>query len=94
MFSLDVAAPIDKSQMIGPSGAYSIEYDRSLRDPEGFWTKEAEKLHWFKKPETILKYNEQHPLLYKWFPDGLFTLIRAIIVFMCMSKQDEATTML
>ena len=45
-------------------------YKRSI-DPdtrEDFWREEAEKVHWFKKPETIL--DSSNAPLYRWYSDG------------------------
>jgi propionyl-CoA synthetase len=58
--------------MRGPHGVYHTEYKRSLADPEAFWASQADKLHWFAKPTTVLKQHPTQPLLYQWFPDGLF----------------------
>ncbi|MCA9730834.1 MAG: acetate--CoA ligase [Deferribacteres bacterium] len=37
--------------------AYTKRYNESIADPEGFWAKEAERLHWFKKWETVREYD-------------------------------------
>ena len=46
-------------------------YARSLRDPDGFWGKEAERLDWI-KPFTKVKNVSWDPdnLHIKWFEDG------------------------
>jgi acetyl-CoA synthetase len=36
-------------------------------DPEGFWARMAEELHWFKKWDTVLKWNPPHA---EWFGGG------------------------
>src|SRR2546423_13906056 len=36
-------------------------------DPEGFWAKQAERLHWFKKWNKVLEWNEPFA---KWFVGG------------------------
>ncbi len=36
-------------------------------DPEGFWARMAEELHWFKKWDTVLKWNPPHA---EWFVGG------------------------
>src|SRR5688572_8692532 len=36
-------------------------------DPEGFWARMAEKLHWFKKWDTVLNWNPPHA---EWFAGG------------------------
>ena len=34
--------------------SYRTEYDHSMKDPAGFWRKQAEALEWFKFPQQIL----------------------------------------
>ena len=48
----------------------------SLSDPESFWKRHAEQLHWHREPSAVLrKYTKQlksgvtHPS-WTWFPDG------------------------
>lgn len=47
------------------------EYEKivadAAKDPEGFWAKQAEDLHWFKKWDTVLEWKEPHA---KWFVGG------------------------
>lgn len=33
------------------------------------WMREADAIHWFRKPETLL--DDSHPPFYRWYPDGL-----------------------
>ena len=52
---------------------YQAEYDRSMRDPEGFWGDAAEALHWDRRWERVLddsKVTPQAPF-YHWFSGGL-----------------------
>ena len=42
-------------------------YEEALRDPEGFWAKLAEELHWFKKWDKVLEWD---PPYAKWFEGG------------------------
>jgi len=51
-------------------------YASSIKDPEAFWTHQAEQLHWHKKPSRALqrstkklKSGVEHPH-WTWFPDG------------------------
>jgi len=67
-FSTSVSSTHDVS---GRHGHYPTEYERSLKDPEQFWSDAARKLTWFKEPETILSQSESNPNLFSWFPDGL-----------------------
>ena len=46
---------------------YEKLYAEAAADPEGFWAKQAEELHWFKKWDTVLEWNEPHA---KWFEGG------------------------
>jgi len=46
---------------------YEKIYAASVENPEAFWAEQAENLHWFKKWETILEWNEPHA---KWFTGG------------------------
>jgi propionyl-CoA synthetase len=49
-------------------GAYQDAYDRSLRDPEGFWGDAAEQIEWTRAPARVL--DADHPPFYRWFPGG------------------------
>jgi len=46
---------------------YEQIYAKAAEDPEEFWASVAENLHWFKKWDTILKWNEPHA---EWFVGG------------------------
>ena len=59
-----------------PSHTQDEAQAHSLRDPEGFWSHQADQLHWHKKPSRALKNSireladgVQHPA-YSWFPGG------------------------
>ena len=43
----------------------------SLRDPEGFWGKQADAITWDKKPDKIL---DRGDLIDTWFPGGKLNL--------------------
>ncbi|AGZ43806.1 propionyl-CoA synthetase [Actinoplanes friuliensis] len=47
-------------------GDYRQAYDRSLRDPEGFWREAAEAIDWDVPPGRIL--DDSDAPLYRWFP--------------------------
>jgi acyl-coenzyme A synthetase/AMP-(fatty) acid ligase len=46
--------------------SYAAEYERSLRDPEGFWKEQALRLPWLKPPEKVLEQDAGGIL--RWFP--------------------------
>ena len=43
-------------------------FDRSLKDPEGFWGEAAEAVHWYRKWDRVLD-DSQAPF-YRWFSGG------------------------
>jgi len=46
---------------------YELLYAEAAADPQAFWAKQAEELHWFRKWDTILEWNEPFA---KWFVGG------------------------
>jgi acetyl-CoA synthetase len=50
---------------------YERIYRESIEQPETFWARIAEELHWFKKWEKVLEWN--HPWA-KWFVGGQINL--------------------
>jgi acetyl-CoA synthetase len=48
---------------------YRELYQRSLRDPDGFWGELAEHLDWYKKWDKVLEYDFDKPEI-KWFIGG------------------------
>ena len=47
------------------AGTFDEQYRKSLADPEGFWGKAAEAIHWERPPERIL--DASTPPFYRWF---------------------------
>ncbi len=43
-------------------------YAEAARDPQAWWAKQAEELHWFKRWDTLL--DDTNPPFYKWFVGG------------------------
>ncbi len=48
---------------------YRDVYERSLRDPEGFWSEAAELIDWVRPPEITL--DDSAAPLYRWFTGGV-----------------------
>ncbi len=48
---------------------YQDIYQRSIKDPQSFWSEVAENIFWYKKPSKIL--NSSNPPFYKWYEDGV-----------------------
>jgi len=52
---------------------YKAMYDRSINDPEGFWSEIAETFYWEKKWDKVWDYNytlSKGPINIKWFEGG------------------------
>jgi acetyl-CoA synthetase len=52
-------------------GEYRGLYEASVRDPEGFWARQAETLRWSKKWDRVLEWN---PPFAKWFSGGTLNI--------------------
>ena len=50
------------------TGALQTLFDRSLKDPVGFWGEAAEAVHWYKRWEKVL--DDSRPPFYRWFAGG------------------------
>jgi len=50
-----------------PVKRYFDIYERSLRDPEGFWAEEARRLEWFRTWDKVLEWS---PPFARWFVGG------------------------
>ncbi len=60
---------------------YREMYDRSVKDPEGFWAEMAETyLHWEKKWDTVLEYEFDTPRV-EWFKGG-----RTNVAYNCLDR--------
>jgi acetyl-CoA synthetase len=52
---------------------YKEMYDRSIKDPEGFWAEIAEEFTWFKKWDKVVDYNydrRQGKIFIEWFKNA------------------------
>jgi len=45
---------------------YRALYERSLRDPSGFWAEQAEAIEWTRRWDRVL--DDSRPPFYRWFP--------------------------
>src|SRR5205823_7348628 len=50
------------------TGSLQAAFDRSLKDPAGFWGEAAEAVHWYKKWDKVLDDSRQP--FYRWFVGG------------------------
>jgi acetyl-CoA synthetase len=49
---------------------YREMYERSIKDPEGFWAEIAESFHWEKKWDKVLTWNFDKDVKIEWFKGG------------------------
>jgi len=64
---------IKKNAYITSEEQYKEMWERSIKDPDGFWLEQAETLDWFKKPTKGLKYTwdtKARKIEHTWFEDG------------------------
>lgn len=62
---------------------YQETYQNSIKDPEGFWKKQAESFHWFKAFDQVLKWDFKGPDI-KWFTGG-----QTNITYNCLDRHIE-----
>ncbi|MEO8071783.1 MAG: acetate--CoA ligase [Acidobacteriota bacterium] len=62
---------------------YEQIYDQAAKNPEEFWASAAESLHWFKKWDTVLEWNEPFA---KWFVGGTLN-----IAYNCLDRHLETS---
>ena len=64
---------------------YLRMYDRSIRDPEGFWAEQAEaQVDWFEKWDTVLEW-DFHTAHVKWFAGGKLN-----VSYNCLDRHVQA----
>ena len=59
--------------LIGSMKKYQEKYQRSIEDPDGFWTEEAEQFIWFKKWDNVREFNydvRKGNIFIEWFKGG------------------------
>ena len=56
---------------------YFQEYQKSIANPEDFWSKEANNFYWRKKWDRTLEWNFKEPNI-KWFLNGKLNLTESI----------------
>ena len=64
----DIPPSFQKNAFID-NETYLKMYQESLDNPDGFWAKQAERLHWFKKWDQVCRY-DYHKAEIAWFIGG------------------------
>ena len=52
---------------------YDSTYQRSLKNPQGFWAERAEQLEWYQPWDQVL--DDSNPPFYKWFVGGKTNIV-------------------
>ena len=64
--------------------AYKKKYDKSVKNPDGFWAEQAERLDWIKKWDTVSNNNFTEAKI-KWFEGGKLN-----VSYNCLDRHIEA----
>src|SRR5262245_40748693 len=60
-----------KSRAFIKASDYQAMYERSIKDPNGFWAEQANRIHWYKAPTKIKNTNYSGNVSIKWYEDGV-----------------------
>lgn len=68
--------PADFAQLSNLTPAqYAEAYERSIADPEGFWSEQAKRLDWIKPPTQIKDVSwDKDDLHVRWYADGILNV--------------------
>jgi len=67
------SAEVQKRAHVKSFDQYKAMWERSLKDPAGFWLEQAKTLSWFKNPTKALEYDwntKGRKIQHTWFEDG------------------------
>ena len=71
------------------SGNYESVYQSALQDPEGFWARAAEEIHWYKKWDRVL--DDTDAPYYRWYTGGeVNTCYNAVDLHVENGRGDQA----
>ncbi|MFC0444356.1 acetate--CoA ligase [Pseudidiomarina halophila] len=71
---------------------YPHEYESSLQQPESFWLKQAQQLHWFSEPKQGLQRNENGTA--DWFVDGELNMAFCALDYHVDNGRGEQTALI
>lgn len=66
-------ASVQSNAYINDEKKYAEMWEKSIKDPDGFWLEQINTLTWFKKPTKSLEYNwetKKRKIEHTWFADG------------------------
>ena len=62
-----------KSRALIDDAKYKDMYARSVKDPDGFWAEQAERIDWVRRPTRIAGWSYD-PVEIRWYEDGILNL--------------------
>jgi acetyl-CoA synthetase len=72
------------------SARYAAMYERSIKDPDGFWAAEGKRIDWFKPFAKVKNTSfDPHQVSIKWFEDGLTNVAHNCIDRHLASRGDQ-----
>jgi acetyl-CoA synthetase len=66
----ETSLPFDDK--VYPGKKLKDEWEKSLKNPEEFWTEKAKAIDWFRTWDKVL--DDSNPPFYKWFPGGILNI--------------------
>ncbi len=78
------ASDFSQNAHIKSLNQYRDMYQKSINDPEGFWSEVAERLHWFKKWDKVMDYDFVNAHI-KWFEGGKLN-----VSYNCLDRHVES----
>lgn len=72
--------------------SYEKDYQLSILNPEKFWQAQAESIHWFKKPRTILSKDDKQ--VDRWFEGGELNTAFLALDYHVLNGRAEQTALI
>lgn len=72
--------------------SYPHDYEYSLQQPERFWLKQAQRLHWFREPQTALALKPEGTA--DWFGDGQLNIAFCALDYHVDNGRGEQTALI
>ena len=69
---------------------YLEMYERSVRDPDGFWAEQAKRVDWFREPTIVKNVDYGYPdVSIKWYEDGVLNIAHNCLDRHLASRGDQ-----
>ena len=76
------------SQAARNAAEFRALYERSLKDPSGFWGEAAKAIDWFTPPKTV--FDAAQGVYGRWFPDGVMNTCYNAVDRHAVTRPDQA----